>query len=872
MKSPKEKPGTDEQTGQISTKAKKISQRRQSATSGGAYQPLDVAQLDNLPEELRSGTCFVCWREALRGGKSTKIPVDPHTGADAESDNPATWGTMAEAVAFYQAQPNKLHGIGRMFSPDDGIIGIDFDDCLDDHGNVVPGSLAPEWLPRLDSYTEVSPSGLGCKVWLRARHELDGKTGRRDAKQGVEIYRARRYFTITGKRLPQYSATVASRQQEIEDFYGVVFATKKDGNAKPLKCEPEPITTTLTDAEITYRAGHAKNGLKFQALWTGNIDGYGSQSEADAALCSLLWFWTGGDRELVRRLFGQSVLGQRAKWTDRPDYQETTLDLACKGAVWKDGKAGPDADDEDAANEPKTKRPGRPSAATRLVTFADKFEFFHDPQIRAFVRLNINDHVEIWPVNSTRFRNLLAQLFYKRTRTAINRNALADAVSTLDGLACHGSPEEPVFLRIAPYGENILIDLCDPDWRVVEVAPTGWRVLEKSPIAFIRTGPMRPLPFPMPTRESTLAPLWGLLNVTPAQRPLVAGALLNYFHPHGPYFVTNFVGEQGSAKSCAARIQRTLVDPNEIPLRSPPREERDLLVHASNNWCVVFDNLSGLPPWLSDGLCRLSTGGGHSARQLYTDGEEFSLSVKRPIILNGIEDVAARPDLAERALQIELETIPDDKRKSEKELWQEFEAVRPGLFSVILNGLACALRELPTVKLDALPRMADAALWASAGETAFGWQHGTFIGAYRQNLNEGAIASLDAHPVGVAIRHLLEDQNEWAGEPAQLLSALDESVSDELRHSRNWPKTPRALSVCLRRLAQALRRAGIDADFKKGKRRHIRLCKRGNLASLTSPATADSPDTDGGDAKDANLQPLHDASSALDEKLVEELI
>src|SRR4029453_9919554 len=247
------------------------------------------------------------------------------------------------------------------------------------------------------------------------------------------------------------------------------------------------------------------------------------------------------------------------------------------------------------------------------------------------------------------------------------------------------------------------------------------------PVAFIRTGSMQSLPEPVSGRS--IAPLWKLLNVTKAQRPLVAGALLNYFHPHGPYFVLNLVGEQGTAKSCAARNIRQLFDPNENPLRSPPKEERDLLVQAACNRCVALDNLSSLPPWLSDGLCRLSTGGGHSARELYTDLEEISLAVKRPVILNGIEDVATRPDLAERVLQIELETIPDQNRISEKELWRKFDKQRPVIFSGLLDALVCALRESPEIQLDSLPRMADAALWATAGEPALGWRSGTFMQA-----------------------------------------------------------------------------------------------------------------------------------------------
>jgi hypothetical protein len=494
-------------------------------------------------------------------------------------------------------------------------------------------------------------------------------------------------------------------------------------------------------------------------------------------------------------------------------------------------------DDEPEAG---ASRPVRKSAATQLVKFADDFAFFHDAQSRAFVRLDVSGHGEIWPVKSSQFRNLLAQVFYQRTNKAVNRNALADAITTLQGRALFASPEEPVFLRVASHGENILVDVCDPQWRVVEVTAAGWRVLEQkqSPVAFIRTGAMRPLTFPALPSEGSLAPLWELLNVTPAQQPLVAGALLNYFHPHGPYFVLNFVREQGSAKSCAARILRTLIDPNENPLRSPPREERDLLVHAANNWCVALDNLSTLQHWLSDGLCRLSTGGGHSARQLYSDAEEFSLSVKRPVILNGIEDVAGRPDLAERALQIELETIPDNKRIREKDLWRKFEAARPVIFAAILNGLVCALREESNVSMESMRRMADAEFWATAGETAFGWKRGAFVAVYWQNLNEGAIASIDAHPVGVTIRQLLEREDEWSGEPAELLAALNDLASDEVRRAKNWPQTPRVLSACLRRLAQALRRVAIEADFgKKSGRRHIRLCKRGDPASFSSTSS-----------------------------------
>jgi len=177
------------------------------------------------------------------------------------------------------------------------------------------------------------------------------------------------------------------------------------------------------------------------------------------------------------------------------------------------------------------------------------------------------------------------------------------------------------------------------------------------------------------------------------------------------------------------------------------------------------------------------------------------------------------------------------------------------IFSGLLDALVCALRELPSITLDLLPRMADAALWATAGETAFGWKRGTFIAAYRQNLNEGAIASVDAHPIGVAIRQLLEKQNDWSGEPAQLLQALNGLVSDEQRHAKAWPENARSLGHCLRRLAAALRHAGIEYQRDKGTRRTIHLCKAREKTSETSASSANCAEKDVQDVSD-DLSPL----------------
>jgi hypothetical protein len=153
-----------------------------------------------------------------------------------------------------------------------------------------------------------------------------------------------------------------------------------------------------------------------------------------------------------------------------------------------------------------------------------------------------------------------------------------------------------------------------------------------------------------------------------------------------------------------AKILRALVDPNAAPVRTLPREERDLFIAANNGHVLAFDNLSALPLWLSDTLCRLASGGSFAVRQLYTDQDEVLFDAARPVILNGIEDVVTRPDLADRGLFVTLLSISEARRRPEQELWREFELSRPRLQGALLDAVSHGLRALPRARLDRLPR------------------------------------------------------------------------------------------------------------------------------------------------------------------------
>src|SRR6266576_320070 len=194
------------------------------------------------------------------------------------------------------------------------------------------------------------------------------------------------------------------------------------------------------------------------------------------------------------------------------------------------------------------------------------------------------------------------------------------------------------------------------------------------------------------------------------------------------------------------------------------------MIAANNGYLLAFDNLSGLPIWLSDALCRLASGGSFAVRQLYTDDEEVLFEAARPILLNGIEEVISRPDLGDRAIFLTLAPIGEAQRRLESELWREFEVAHPRMLGALLDAAVHGLRIVGRAHLDRLPRMADFALWATACETAL-WPAGTFARAYAANRRAAIESIIEADPIATCVRDILAVRGSWAGSAGDLLRA-----------------------------------------------------------------------------------------------------
>jgi hypothetical protein len=320
------------------------------------------------------------------------------------------------------------------------------------------------------------------------------------------------------------------------------------------------------------------------------------------------------------------------------------------------------------------------------------------------------------------------------------------------------------------------------------------------------------LPLPYPVAGGSLEKLRDWANVgSDDDLHLYVGWLVQALRPNGPFIGYSAHGEQGSAKSTRGRIARALLDPNSAPLRTRPRDERDLLIAATNSWLVTLDNLSWLPDWFSDALSRLATGGGLSTRELYTDADEVIFDAQRPVFLNGIEEVATRGDLLDRLIVAHLPRILEKKRKPEAQLWAEFEDARPRLYGALLDAASCALRNVASVRLSRHPRMADAARWVTAAEPALGWEPSTFLNAYARNRAAASELALEASPLA----QLLLTLGDFRGTASDLLARLESDAPEALPKSKAWPKNASAFGGLLRRLAPNLRAAGLDVSFER---------------------------------------------------------
>lgn len=459
----------------------------------------------------------------------------------------------------------------------------------------------------------------------------------------------------------------------------------------------------------------------------------------------------------------------------------------------------------------RTKHQSESKLLVELVQAAS-LQLFHTPEQSAYAELKADGHCKTLPVRSKTFRDWLARSYFYKYQKIPRVSALQEALGVIEGMALFEGSQCSVYVRLAENDGRVYLDLGHPEGAVVEVGPTGWRVIQESPVRFRR--PRHLLPLPLPERGGRVDELLSVLNLVPEDWPLVAGWLVAALNPRGPYPLLFVHGEQGTGKSSLAWMLKDLIDPSIGSLRAHPRDAYDLMLAAANSCVLSFDNLSSLPVWLSDGLCRLSTGGSLATRALARDDdEEVVRNATRPVILTGIEELATRGDLLDRAILLYLPQMEAAKRQPFQQVWVQYEELRPRVLGALLDAVSVALQGQPQLRLEQLPRMADFTTWVVAASLGLDLVPEGFLTAYSSNREIADELVLEGLPIVLAVQTLLKSHPVWEGTITELNLILASYLTFKARQGYRWPATPRGLSNTLRRLAPNLRSVGINVLF-----------------------------------------------------------
>ena len=296
-----------------------------------------------IPDELKNYDQWVLWAYEYNEekGKWDKVPFSPKSLRKCDYTNKKFLSDFITAKEKLRKHNGRFAGIGFSVFADDPYVFVDLDDCLNpDDGNPDDVELtlkSKTILKKLDTYTELSPSGRGIRAILKGRLPDDGRKNAGD----VELYDRDHYLTLTGHTLPDYPDTIESRPDEILKVHAEYLPPA--GRAQPKSAHNKPAgATTNYDKALKIALDTALTEPKFKKLWGGDTAGYPSHSEADLALVGYLVEWLGTDPALIDYAFRKSGL-YRPKWDSKrgsSTYGEMTIAKALAGAQPVARKAG----------------------------------------------------------------------------------------------------------------------------------------------------------------------------------------------------------------------------------------------------------------------------------------------------------------------------------------------------------------------------------------------------------------------------------------------------------------------------------------------------------------------------------------------------
>jgi putative DNA primase/helicase len=417
-----------------------------------------------------------------------------------------------------------------------------------------------------------------------------------------------------------------------------------------------------------------------------------------------------------------------------------------------------------------------------LVQCADELIIFRNEGGQPFAVLpTVNGECTTHALRSARFHAWLNARFYSTHTCTPQPGVMRTAINILDMKAQRDFTYPDVSLRLGQgrpgiardRRPTIALDLADPEFdRILEISAAGWDINTNSFFRFLRPLGTLSIPDPVPAPPAALAELRDLLRLSPDDWLRTLAWLLATFCPKGPYPILVLQGPTGSGKSLAAQILRTLLDPVAAPLSPLPQTGHAVTQASRTNRILAFDHVTTMNPAVCTALCQISSG-----IALYDPDspctDPILLRFARPVLLTTPADIGGnswhpRPDLLDRTLTVTLPPLTPQTRRTESELWERFEQLRPRLLGALATAVSAAMTRRAEIHLDSYPRLADTTVWAMAAcpET------GVTPDQMRAALDAPTTFTIPQDPLPGAIRILMSARGHWQGTATQLVADL----------------------------------------------------------------------------------------------------
>lgn len=429
-------------------------------------------------------------------------------------------------------------------------------------------------------------------------------------------------------------------------------------------------------------------------------------------------------------------------------------------------------------------KPTVDSIVTALVESGIKL--FHDQYKEPYLSTD-GTGKSVLPIRSQLCREWLGHYCYGTLGKVVSTDVLTKITNTLSGIAQFDGELIELQIRAVRQKSMIWYDLGE---GAVLIGANVWSIFPDPSILFKRFPHQKSQVKPVEFDDINLIRDYVNLD-SDDDYLLFLVYLIAAFIPGFPHPLLVLHGAQGSGKTTPMRVLKELIDPSRLQGLPAPAKPEDFVHVASKHYFLFFDNLSVMPLWLSDTLARAITGDGFSKRALYSNDDDVIYNFQRTIAINGINQVITRSDLLDRAILLNLQRIPDDKRIEEAVFWERFNNDKAKILGAVFTVLSRAIEIHPKIKLDKKPRMADFYRWGCAITEALGQPKEKFMDAYDTNISNQNDEAIEASPVALAVIRLMEHLDTWEGTATELLEALNE-VTGATLHAKAAGLPPHA--------------------------------------------------------------------------------